>query len=200
MMSAQRWQVLVSSLTKYSEYHKLGLQGAWEPLNNSYYSQLGEAKDPVFLFLMETKIDTKKMENICVVMGFQHAFIVPSKNRSGGLALLWKDNMQVRVRTYSQHHIDVHVYMDSNSWCWLSSFYGHPKTTKSRETWKLLKHLANMAQSPWVCVRDFNEILVQEEKQGVQEQSLQQMLQFREALGECSLTSRVCRTSVHLAQ
>lgn len=40
--------------------------------------------------------------------------VVPSNERSGGLALLWKRDLQVEVLTYSNHHIDAIIGLDSD--------------------------------------------------------------------------------------
>ena len=113
---------------------------------------------------METRLDVKKIEKIRVRMGFQYAFTVPSKGPSGGLALLWRDPTTVWVQTYSRHHIDVHLRMDKEPIWRLTGFYGHLETQKRHETWRLLKHLGQSEQMSWLCLRDFNEVLSQEEK------------------------------------
>ena len=139
------------------------------------------------MFLIETKLDVKRMEKVRANVGFQYVFTVPCKGRSGGLALLWKDSIKVRVQTYSQHHIDVHVHMDTHSWWRLIGFYSHLEQHKRHETWKLLNHLGSRNQIPWLCLGDFNEILSQEEKQGIHLQPVRQMLEFRDTITACNL-------------
>ena len=50
-------------------------------------------------------------------------------------------------------------------WC-LTRFYGRPEDYNRWESWALLDHLNGLAQLPWVCCGDFNEIMSQEEKRG----------------------------------
>ena len=45
-----------------------------------------KSKGPKVLFLMETKLSSRRMEDICTKVGFDYAFTVPSVGRSGGLA------------------------------------------------------------------------------------------------------------------
>ena len=134
-------------------------QGLGNPKAIRILRNLAKEKDPVMMFLIETKLDVKRMEKVRASVGFQYAFTIPYKGRSGGLALLWKDSIEVKIQTYSQYHIDVHVHMDTHSWWRLTGFYGHPEQHKRHETWKLLTHLGSRNQAPWLCLGDFNEIL-----------------------------------------
>ena len=65
---------------------------------------------PKIVFLMETKLDREWMENIRDQCGFKQGFIVPSINRSGGLALFWEDDIKVNLLKYSLSNIDVEVF------------------------------------------------------------------------------------------
>jgi hypothetical protein len=135
---------------------------------------------------METKLSSKKMEIIRVKVGFDYAFTVPSVGRSGGLALLWKQEVDVSIRNFSQHHIDAH--MESNQrLCWrLTGFYGQLEHHRRRESWALLKHLNSMDSLPWICLGDFNEILATTEKSGGQDRSIRQILDFQETVNSCA--------------
>ena len=37
---------------------------------------------------------------------FDHLFVVPRKNRGGGLALLWMNDLNLHIRTFLPKHID----------------------------------------------------------------------------------------------
>ena len=45
-------------------------------------------------------------------------------------------------------------------------FFGHPNATKRVEAWNLLKTLAHFTPKPWMCLGDFNEVLMVLEKVG----------------------------------
>ena len=70
---------------------------------------LVKTQGPKILFLMETKLDVRRMELVRITLHFQHCFTVPSLGRSGGLALLWNDEVDLTIQNYSINHIDAHV-------------------------------------------------------------------------------------------
>ena len=114
---------------------------------------------PKILFLMETKFDTKCFEYIRLRLGFFGCFVIPSLGRSGGLALIWKDDANVTISNFSQHHIDLHVSSANGKWWRFTGFYGHLEAHRRHESWALLDKLQPLPTLPWLCVGDFNETL-----------------------------------------
>ena len=66
--------------------------------------------------------------------------------------------------------------------------YGHPGDQRKTETWRLLYHLHARASLHWLCIRDFNKILVSREKNGGTSKPLGPMQRFHDALHDCGLT------------
>lgn len=66
-------------------------------------------------------------------------------------------------------------------------FYGHPDPTERHEAWSLLRFLARLDPTPWMCLGDFNEILHQSEKCGGNEKPRGLMEYFHDALEHCDL-------------
>ena len=58
-------------------------------------ADLVRSKGPNVLFLMETKLSVTEMIPIRDELGYRSMLAVPSLRRSGGLALLWKDDIMV---------------------------------------------------------------------------------------------------------
>jgi hypothetical protein len=107
------------------------------------------------------------MESIRQKLEFSNMLTMDSMGKSRGLALLWGDEMSVEIQNYSQRHINGIVWCSKRAAPWkFTRFYGQPDVTKQHEAWALLKHLASFAPHPWVCIGDFNEIVVQSEKWG----------------------------------
>lgn len=112
--------------------------------------------------------------------------VVPSIHSRGGLALLWKEGVDLHVQTYSPHHIDA-LIRDANSVWIFTRFYRWPEEQRKHDLWQLLKHLHARSSHPWLCYGDFNEILSIEEKQGRLLRPPRPMLDFREALLFCGI-------------
>ena len=147
-------------------------QGLGNPKAVRALHNMVKMKGPKVLFLLETKLDSGRMEGVIIKLGYDNVFSVPSMGRSGGLALLWKTEAEIIIQNYSQHHIDAHV--DSRQTrCWrLTGFYGRPEQHRQKESWALLKHLSTLDSAPWLCIGDFNELLALHEKRGGNMRSL----------------------------
>jgi len=97
----------------------------------------------MLVFVAKTKASISQMKKHKNEIN-QHlqALIVPSDGKSGGLALMWKDDVDVRVQSYSHSHIDAIVHDASLNITWRAiGFYGHPDTTQRSSSWKLLEDL-----------------------------------------------------------
>jgi hypothetical protein len=140
------------------------------------------------VFLMETKLRKQKMEIIRSRLGFPNMIAVDSKGRSGGLAMLWGEDIHVEIQNYSQRHINGRVSIPGGGGTWmLTGFYGHPDPSKRYEAWALLTFLKNQISGPWVCLGDFNEILYSSEKWGGNTRTNSQMDAFQQVLNRCQL-------------
>ena len=58
-------------------------------------------EDPKIVFLMETKSKREWLEKVKEQCKMKHGLIVPSDGTKGGLAMLWKKGITVRIKTYS---------------------------------------------------------------------------------------------------
>lgn len=63
-------------------------------------------KRPGVVFLVETKCGNAKMEQIRFKLGFEGLFVVEPIGRSGGLALIWKEENMLEIQNYSKWHIN----------------------------------------------------------------------------------------------
>ncbi|OMP01909.1 reverse transcriptase [Corchorus capsularis] len=148
------------------------------------YRDLGPVARPTHATNNGASGDTK-MEWIRCRIGYDCCFSVGSVGRSGGLAMLWNNEIAVSIVSYSNLHIDITVgNVDSEKWRF-TGFYGRPETNKRHESWALLRLLATQSNLPWLCADDFNEILSNDEKLGGRMRSQRQMNDFREVIDEC---------------
>ena len=140
--------------------------GLGNPQTEEELATLVSKKDPKMVFLMETKVEKNTMERIGRKMQFANIFIVPHVNTGGGLALLWKVDCSVDVQSFSGNHIDAIVDHGVDDAWRFTGFYGDPDTASRENSWSLLRALSSHFSLPWLCMGDFNEILLGEEKLG----------------------------------
>jgi hypothetical protein len=124
--------------------------------------------------------------------GFTSCFSVScngsGRDRAGGLAFLWNDQVSLSILSYSLNHILASVADGKGGDFWsISGIYGYPEENYKKKTWGLIKHLASMVSSKWLCLGDFNDILNGEEKLGGAARSQNQFRLGRETLNDCGL-------------
>lgn len=68
-----------------------------------------KAKALRVLFLMETGKKKSYLERLRCHLKYDNLFIVPRKNLGGGLPLLWNNDLNLHVRTFSPWHINAVV-------------------------------------------------------------------------------------------
>lgn len=164
-------------------------RGLGNPLTVRILRRLVRKKKPNVVFLMETKLLSQSMEYVRVKLGFDGLFVVDCHGRSGGLALMWKSENNIQVQNYSRRHINAIVKIGNNGKEWkLTGFYGNPEATNRSESWSLLRFLSSMAPEPWLCVGDFNEIVLLSEKSSSSYRSPCQMQAFKNALEDSHLS------------
>ena len=61
---------------------------------------------PRVLCLVETQISGARAENLKSTLGYDCSFAVDASGRSGGLAILWNNEIKVEILGFSKYHID----------------------------------------------------------------------------------------------
>ena len=162
-------------------------RGLGNPQTEEELVALISKKDPKIVFLMETKVEKVTIERICRKLKFVNFFVVPRVNQGGGLALLWRENINLAVLTSSDRHIDASIDFGMDDAWRFTGFYSDPETANREHSWSLLRDLSQRLALPWICMGDFNEIIWLEEKQGWLDRPERQMQGFRDALDFCGL-------------
>ena len=73
----------------------------------------------------------------------------------------------MEILLYSQYHLDAIITEgDDNPWR-LTCIYGEAKVAERFKTWDMLKFIRSSSYLPWMCIGDFNEVLHQNEHEGV---------------------------------
>uniref|UniRef100_A0A803QHU2 CCHC-type domain-containing protein n=1 Tax=Cannabis sativa TaxID=3483 RepID=A0A803QHU2_CANSA len=120
---------------------------------------------------------------------FNNGLEAPRVGLSGGLMLLWKDNVNVQLLHFGHTFFDcIMAFEDGPSFHFLA-FYGAPAAQDRNASWTLLNRLADSAPlQPWLVIGDFNEILSNADKNGGPLRNERLMADFRTSLDHCHLT------------
>lgn len=107
---------------------------------------------------------------------------------TGGLAMLWHDNIVIHIERVSQHFFDT-TCTDTRLGTPMRLTCVHaPATYQSRQQlWTDLCLIALSNILPWVCAGDFNEVLFPWENVGQWVPEPHRMHSFRDVLHDCSL-------------
>jgi hypothetical protein len=142
----------------------------------------------VVVFLSETRFFSDRVDGLLRSLGFPHGLGVGTNGRGGGLALLWKGEVCVKLQSLDKLHIDVAVLDPAtNVEKWrFTGFYGEARRElRDRSCLTMLKGRSFLL---WLCVGDFNETLHANEKFGGARRSERQMEGFREAVAVCGFS------------
>ena len=116
---------------------------------------------------METKNKSVSLERIWRRVHFTNQCYVESEGLSEGLALWWMDDFQLDIRHKSRNMIRAVISISSFSPSWAILFvYAPPQRSLRRNFWVQIKQMALANNNPWVCIGDFNEIVLIGEKEG----------------------------------
>lgn len=176
-------------------------QGSGNPGTVNALKGLVALNHPTILFLCETRRLTSEVDWLRREIGFECAFAVDCEitrgdhgnGRRGGLALLWRDDCKVVLKSYSDHHIDVIIgeFPAPDSWRF-TGIYGWPNAEDHMCTWDLIRSLHSLFDLPGLLGGDSNEILLATEKEGGNERGQRQMDDFNNLLDDCHLKSMDC--------
>lgn len=162
-------------------------RGLGSPRTVRVLSDLVKSHSPNVLFLSETISKSGAIEKLRVKLGFAHCFVVDCVGRSGGLCVMWRNNVAGEVAGFSQNHIDM-VFKHNNVAQWrLSCFYGFPERARRQNSWDLIRCLASKSNLPWCIMGDFNDLLYESDKWGQHSHPRSLMEGFRLALEESGL-------------
>ncbi|XP_042961719.1 uncharacterized protein LOC122296220 [Carya illinoinensis] len=163
-------------------------RGLGNPRSVRILSKLVKEKGPLLVFLVENKCSKQRMEVVRRSLKMDGCFDVESVGMSGGIALLWKEEWEVQVVSYTRWHVSAVVKEELYDRTWhFTGFYGHPETAKRKSSWQLLEMLKPQSFVAWLCAGDFNEVLHQKEKQGASSRPYNQIEAFRQAVERCGL-------------
>ncbi|KAK1377772.1 hypothetical protein POM88_024516 [Heracleum sosnowskyi] len=72
--------------------------------------------------ILEEENRKEKVEQVKVELGFGGSFVVEASGHSGGLAMLWKNQDDGTLLSYSKNHVDMEIHLEGNQMFRLTSF------------------------------------------------------------------------------
>ncbi|XBH77528.1 hypothetical protein VPH35_103998 [Triticum aestivum] len=110
-----------------------------------------------------SEIKSSKVRSVDLVNRFDvaNSFVVPSRGASGGLWLMWNDELNVSVHSASFHYILANVvHLASGVHFCLICIYGDPYHRQTSAIWSQVSAFVydNLGK-PMMCIGDLNDIL-----------------------------------------
>ncbi|TYI86331.1 hypothetical protein E1A91_D04G058000v1, partial [Gossypium mustelinum] len=149
--------------------------------------QLLVANRPDIIFLCETKMNAIEFQKVQTRCRMQNGLVVNSEGRSGGLALMWKDELDVTIQSYSRYHIDSIVNLGCTNIIRVTGYYGHANPSERNNSWNMLRRVGEVVKEEWVVGGDFNAMLNDAEKEGGRQIARAYMNDFRDIIDDLAL-------------
>uniref|UniRef100_A0A803Q5L9 CCHC-type domain-containing protein n=1 Tax=Cannabis sativa TaxID=3483 RepID=A0A803Q5L9_CANSA len=140
--------------------------GLGNPWAVRFIKDLVIQKQPKVVFLCETLLKADMLERVRVALGFEGVFSVDARGKSGGVAMLWKQNSDVQLMGYGVNFIDVSIAEENGDQWRLTGLYGEPNRNPRRNTWDQIRELQTRSPLPWCVVGDLNNVTSQSDKRG----------------------------------
>lgn len=119
---------------------------------------------PEVIFLSETKSNSSRCYQVAKMIKREECFSVDSNNRSGGLSIMWTENIEVQILHSSLYLIHLELkHRTSETSCYLSCACGHPYWNLKQKFWDELTEMASI-KDPWLIIGDPNETSTTDEK------------------------------------
>jgi exonuclease III len=111
------------------------------------------------------------------------------RNRSGGLAMFWSNNVNLNIIGYNNNMIDCYIVCDNDMNHWRATgIYGYPNQDNKALTCDLIANLNQTnINDNWLLFGDFNLILNSYEKQGGRDTNYNTMNLANDTLNDCNL-------------
>jgi len=120
---------------------------------------------PDILFLMETMNSDPFVMKIFRWLGYDYIHTVEPIGMSGGLAIFWKQHVDIEFLFEDKNLLDLKISQGRQSW-FVSCVYGNPKQNLRHWLLERLSEIGVTRKTAWCMIGDFNEIISNEEKLG----------------------------------
>ncbi|OMO89387.1 Endonuclease/exonuclease/phosphatase [Corchorus olitorius] len=164
------------------------VRGIGQPLTNAHGRELVRKYGCSLCFIMETKTSVERAFNSVRNWGLDNFVGVPSLGLSGGLLLLWNNDVHIDVKLSNKNL--VHMYnVWKNHGSWITCVYGNPALQHRQQVWDDISLLAHEIppREPWLLWEDFNQVLKSSDKLSRTNNSIQGAHSLWDCLNQCGL-------------
>uniref|UniRef100_A0ACD5Z811 Uncharacterized protein n=1 Tax=Avena sativa TaxID=4498 RepID=A0ACD5Z811_AVESA len=132
----------------------------------SHLARMIHSTKPQVTFVSEIKSSKVKPSYLNARFNMCNSFVVPSRRRSGGLWLMWSNDLQVTVHSSSFYIIlATVVHGSSNQKFGLVCIYGDPYHRQTSQIWdEIATFVYDNSGLPMLCIGDMNDILYDMDK------------------------------------
>jgi hypothetical protein len=126
-----------------------------------HLTRLIQSTKPQVIFLSETCNSTISVSSLKNHFNLNGAFIVPSQGQSGGLWIMWNDEIELTIFDHSQNYILAICTNNNNNLRYgLVYMYGDPRHRSMFVIWTSVKNIISLNSTlPMLCMGDRNEIM-----------------------------------------
>ena len=117
-----------------------------------------------FCFLLETHVKTGEGKKGLSKWGFDNCFEIPQVGLNGGLALGWNLPREVSIGHHNQNFIQTDIKDQFGNFCSITFIYGHLVLSQRKKILEDLESIANGVYSRWLCIGDFNQVMIDDDK------------------------------------
>ena len=140
------------------------------------------------IFISEVKNSKCSPDNLVTRFNMADSIVVPSRKRSGGLWLMWTDDVSLTVHFTSFHVILAIVYdKAANLEFGLVRIYGDPYHRQTEAIWaQVANFVYDNSSLPMLCIGDMNDLLYNSDK-STPNVNTRRMSAFRSLVKSCGL-------------
>ena len=161
-------------------------QGAGAYLTKKQLRELHRCFHPRFLFLSETKNNFNFLQDFKFEFGYDNLFTVEPLGLSGGLALFYMNDSEVKVEFFNERMIDIEAKIEGHK-VFITFVYGDLVVEYREAVWERLMRISLQRSGPWLMVGDFNKIMSNSEKKGGRKRPESSFLPCKNMISACGM-------------
>ncbi|XP_072076779.1 uncharacterized protein [Arachis hypogaea] len=147
--------------------------------------EIQNSHSPEVVFLCETKNQSLLVERQLKSVGFSEIFCVNRNGAAGGLALVWKEGVKVKVNRSAEFYISFLIEDQERRITWeMLEVHLHSTDQLRDNQYEALLEIIRQPGDRYVVISDFNVILSSDEKERGRKKSFQSIQKFQNFMNQ----------------